>query len=218
MKIRAYIIAIFLFVFACKTVEEPTLIGQDYFPVNVGDYWVYEMDSISFDAFNEVSDTLHYFIREEIANTFYDVRDSLSYAVDVYYKLDSADNWTFKRTEVSNRNLYRAERVEEDHRFVKLVFPVKDKKSWDGNQLNIHEPLFYRFRNVASPKTVAGINYPNVLMVEQEDDSNFFQRKLSLEYYAYQVGLIKKEFISTEEQFGVLAGSKYTKTLIEAGN
>jgi hypothetical protein len=89
---------------------------------------------------------------------------------------------------------------------VKLVFPIADRKSWDGNQANALETDLFRYRNVDSEYEVAGKLYSKTVTVEQESDSNFFQVFDRKEIFGENVGLIYKKDEQTEIQFDVKEG------------
>ncbi len=208
---------IILAALSCKRVEPPKeSIGQEYFPLEVGKYCCYKMDSISHDGFAGTSDTLHYYLKETIESTFEDNAGNTAYRIRIEYRFDSLGRWLFKQYISANAGLYSAEINRNDIRLVNLSFPVRNRKTWDANELNYLEPLICRYINVNKAYELGDTEYPITLEVDQGDEEDPFFRFYGREVYAFGIGLIQKQYINTEQQIGkYLKGSEFTKTLYE---
>lgn len=67
-----------------------------------------------------------------------------------------------KRCWASNKTVTAAEKVEENVRFVKLAFPVKDEQVWNGNAQNTLDGWNYSYQFFDRPRTVGGITFDSV--------------------------------------------------------
>lgn len=175
------------------------------------------MDSIYHDGFTGNSDTLHYVLRETIESNFVDNAGNTAYRIRIDYKYDSMPKWEFKQYISANADIYSAQINRNDVRLVKLSFPVRNRKTWDENELNSLEPQTNRYVNVHNAYNLNDtLVYQQTLEVDQGDEVDPFFRFYGREVYAFGIGLIKKQYINTEQQIGkYLQGSEYTKTLYE---
>jgi len=217
LNTRLLFVFILFFSFGCKRVEPPKeSIGQEYFPLEVGKYCCYKMDSIFHDGFEGISDTLHYFLKETIESSFEDNAGNTAYRIRIDYRFDSTEQWVFKQYVSANADLYSAQINRNDVRLVVLSFPVRNRKTWDINELNYLDPNICRYSNVNNAFQVENTLFPKTLEVDQENEDNPFFRFYSREIYAFGIGLVKKEYINTEQQIDkYLKGSEFTKTLYE---
>ena len=143
-------------------------------------------------------------------------------------------SWTLKNVWSENRTATSAEKVEENVRYVKLKFPVKEDQKWNGNIQNTLTEWNYSYNFFDLSRTVGGIKFDSVLQVDQYDDEskNLVERTLYIEKYARNVGLIHKQVIDIESQPGsnppsnffqipimqrVTSGFQYTMTINSYG-
>lgn len=181
----------------------------EYYPVDTGYYVIYEVDSINFDD-NFVppeSDTNSYQVKEYIESTFIDNEGRVAYRLERYTRKDSSHTWRIKNAWYLVRNQTSAERVEENLRFIKLVFPPEVGQTWDGNKfLNItpeidyYEDWEYEITEHDVPATVNGLSFSETLLVSHVDRENLIEKTFSEERYARGVGLIEREFLHLEKQ------------------
>ena len=177
----------------------------EYFPVEIGSFVVYNVDSIKFiDNEPTVSDTAQYQIKELIESVFVDNEGRDTYRIERYKRRDSLSPWVIEDVWFSNRTQTTAERIEENLRFIKLVFPPKIGLTWDGNVfIDIHEGIEwledweYEITELDVPNTVNELSFDSTLTVLQEDNQadfvNVIEKIYSIEVYAKHVGLVSKE-------------------------
>lgn len=193
---------------SCKedTITETIVQGYEYFPTDQGRYNQFAVDSIQWDDFNSTIDTFNFDIRELNDTIILDNsgdstvrlerlrRDSINGAW--YIK----DIWSMKRTATT------AEKVEENERFIKLRFPLKNDKVWDGNYYNTIGNWDYKITALGEPFTVNGVTFPETVTVLQTGINDIPQgqteplinKQIGKEVYAKGVGLIYKELMITE--------------------
>jgi len=70
--------------------------GYSYFPVDSGIVRIYQIDSIYWDEFTGINDTVSYRIKEVIAGTFTDNAGRKSQRIE-RFREDAAGNWTIDR-------------------------------------------------------------------------------------------------------------------------
>jgi hypothetical protein len=207
---------------------KPPELGYEYFPVDVGRFQVYKVDSVFFNDFTFRKDTFRFFVKEKIESVFTDAAGRDARRLVRYYRNNPSEEWVIGDIWMMNRTAYTAEKVEENQRMVKLVFPVKKDARWDGHRYNGLPLAEYRFLDVHVPRNVHSFVFDSTLNVLQMADSNLIERKLAFEWYAKNVGMIYKRYINLLDKDSVINftlpfmqradfGYDYTYTLIDYG-
>ena len=177
-----------------------------YFPLNIGSWVVYDVEDINIDAPSAVFDTNYYQIKEVVDSPFIDESESKAYRINRYYRKDATKPWKIKdvwTTQIINNT---AQRVEENIRYVKLSFPLKMDKTWNGNLYNMLDTLHqynYQITQLDTAEAINNINFDSVLMVTQLLDTSLIKKYYSYEKYAKNIGLVyKKEIRILSNQSG----------------
>ncbi|MBS1634613.1 MAG: hypothetical protein JST26_01740 [Bacteroidetes bacterium] len=224
--------------FSChkKKTETPPDVGYDYYPTTLGKYIIYNVDSTIYDDFKHDTVYYHYQIKEKLEEQYTDnegraairmVRYIKKYNPNVPY---SAMSWTIKDVWEVNKTQTTAEVVEENVRFVKLAFPVKQDASWNGNARNTNPEWDYQYNYINNKETINGTTFDNVLYVEQKDDKeiNQIHREYYIEKYAKGVGLVYREIkdlysdlspipVGVKVEDRIVRGVKYKLTYVTHG-
>ncbi len=212
------LLAALLALAGCKQDMDNTILSDylyDYAPVNKGHYVIYDVDSIVYNFVQpsiQNVDTIRYQVKELIADTFYDNLSRVSYRLELYRRPNSSVAFSdIDRVWYSyiSKNTY--ERVEDDLRFIKLVFPPITGQTWSGNQYlpatdttkdvyQAYAGWTYTYTSVNVPTTVNGQSFDSTLVVTGVNNENLVDKKLSRETYARHVGLIYKEWEKINKQ------------------
>ena len=188
--------------FACKKkTEDPPDVGYAYAPENIGKYIVYDVDSTIYDDFFDDTIYYKYRIKEKLEEVFMDNQGRKAIKLVRYIKkyndTVSYDNiaWTVKDVWNYTRTATTLEVVEEDIRFTKIIFPIKEDATWNGNANNTLGEWEYEYTYSDRTETINGTAFDNVLMVTQKDDKNknAIHREYYVEKYAKDVGLVYRE-------------------------
>jgi hypothetical protein len=233
MKIyKLLIVAVCALAFlSCKKYADPSSedLGYSFFPINDGDYSIYSVIDTSYNGSGVIDTIKQYFIKEEIHHPI-TVNDEVRYQVYVYYKNAKTDTWKSYPDSVWTEfnSLGKIIRVENNVRFVKLVFPLEVGKSWDGN---ISDPSndpqdYYEMKNIRRSYSYGNYYYPNTVSVVQIDDISVIRERYSIEVYADETGLVYKEVKDYDYQlpppgggisFNIQGGHRYIQKLIKHG-
>ncbi|HRD38199.1 MAG TPA: hypothetical protein PLC65_06175, partial [Bacteroidia bacterium] len=199
MKNLFYILALMAFFAACKkkTVPETHVVyGSEYYPNTLGNYVIYEVDSIVYDEFT--SDTTHYkyLIKEKLEEEFTDPENKPALKIARYIKKYSASKpydsipWSIKDIWQANVNKTNVEVVEENVRFTKLIFPVKEGSAWDGNAKNSIGQWDYTYSYIDKSETINSIPLQKTLLVTQKNFRTLISWQYYIEKYTAGVGLV----------------------------
>lgn len=195
MKISFLSIIICFFLFTCtsESIDFADRLGYDYYPLEVGNYIDYQVEEINYSLTLE-PEIIRYQIRELVQSTFTDNNGDLTYRLEVYRRNTSASDWVLDSVWASKRTELQASKVQGNHTFVKLSFPVEEGRTWNGNALNGFQEDEYLMQNLGQSMTVNAQDFVETLEVLQENDSSLVGKNKRIEQYAKNVGLIHRSW------------------------
>ncbi len=211
---------ILFMIYSCeKTKEEydEDKFGYDYFPLEIGKYWIYKVDSTIYDdqgskIINTISE-----VKEEVVERYTDQVGDTIYRIERSWRTGDSTSWKLTDVWTSYENNHQAFRTEENLKFIKFVFPPIKGLSWNGN-LYIDESTVidvagesvnmysgwdnYKIGSLDITETIGKTDYAKVATVLQTDDnnSNAIERRYAIEKYARGVGLVYKEYEILDSQ------------------
>lgn len=194
-----------LFFFACAKRElddHQTDMGYEYFPVKVGQYRTYAVDSIVFGQVG--ADTISSQIRETIVEELVDGSDK-KYRVLREWRQSADDNWQPNTVWWIVKEDNRVIQTEENLKFIKLTFPVKLGNSWNGNaffdertsvlvgseNVEFFKEWDYQVTGVGTRVLPAG-SFDDVVIVREADFETSIELRKSTSVYAKGVGLVER--------------------------
>lgn len=216
------LLVIFATIFGCKNSSvtedlDEVVQGEDYFPLELGKFVSYQVDSTIYDVDGNNTITINTtsFVREEVSDTLRDSEGDLIYRIERSEKANIEDPWVIQDIWVAKRTEFQAERVEENLRFIKMIFPLAEEATWDGN-LFIDERTIIPiagesievFKNwnseivlLAQPDNIGGIVFDEVTTISHADSENLIELRSVTEKYAKGVGLVDREIriLDTQE-------------------
>ncbi|MFL5730483.1 MAG: hypothetical protein ACJ75J_13430 [Cytophagaceae bacterium] len=193
MSKHLYIFLLAVSLFSCKRKEEVFDLGEDYFPVRNpnGNYIIYDVQRIIFQATGP--DTSNYQLKEVVGDTV-TLNGKLYYKVWRYSRPDASGTWPAQPDSVwyEYNNGAQAVKDENNRNYIKLIFPVEENKTWNGNALNIYASDDYTMVNVGKSYTSNGHYFPTTVKVVQNDEASLVDEDKRYEVYAKGIGLIEK--------------------------
>lgn len=177
-------------------------IYTDYYPLKIGNYHVYLVDSIFYDDFTSTSDTFQYQIKEMITDTFFDEQQQLNYRLERQYKYKSKNEsfdtipWQLKNVWFITKTNYSIQRVEENYRYVTITNPIKNGITWDGNAFNAKNKANYTYESFGETL----LEKEQSVAVIQQDIENLIEKKYYEQYFAKGIGLTKYYYIDVQSQ------------------
>lgn len=197
---------IFLLTFSACNKKDTVEINYnyEYYPYSIGHYVTYRVDSIfyTYSNPNYFRDTARYELKELIADTLYDNENALNYKIELYRRADSSAAWAIWKVWYLKPTVTNVQKVEDDIRFIKLVFPPQESAEWNGNiyvpttdPYTVYRDWNYVYSNVHQPYSINGFNFDSTLTVTAVDvTNNLITKTLHREVYAKNVGMIYREW------------------------
>ena len=199
---------------------------SDYFPLQVGKYITYNLDSTVFINFGQKDTVVKYQVKDSVETMITDNLGRPAFRIVRYMRKNTGQSWVASNTFMAVASTAGIEFVENNLRFIKLVFPIKQDYTWKGNRyidtysLNSTTKYFddwdYQYDSVNASITLGGILVNNTIKVNQRDEflgkdpklfnTQYAEKNYSVEKYAKTIGLVYKEFMHWEYQ-GPQSGS-----------
>lgn len=197
-KIHAFSIFILIIISIFSSCKKDTIIDDNendytYANLQVGNWIEYSVSEIKIDEESKVNDTSNYYIKEIITEKFTDLTNEDAFRIERYLRMEQTDNWIIKDVWSAQIVDKSYQKVEEDVRLKKIVFPVVEGNTWDGNIFNTNAQQIYEITSLDKPETINQQAFDSVLTVTQINESNLIEKKLSVEKFAKNIGLVYKE-------------------------
>lgn len=209
-KAYTLIFGAILIFFSCgdNVIEAPdeTLLGYEYFPIEVGYTWEYQVDSVLIVQGGSANETTTSYIQEKVSDLLSEDGDERTYRLERRYRKDLNSDWELRDIWQVSVDNERAIRTEENLKFIKLVFPAIKGEKWDGNlffdsnkeftvaanNIAIYQDWNYKIEDVGLSREYNGTTYPAVLHVTHINEESLISQRFSEEYYAEGVGLVER--------------------------
>ena len=236
-KTIAFGCILLLCVWSCtkKKAEDVAVnIGLDYYPVIIGKYIIYSVDSVVYNDLRKDTTIYKSLLKEKIADAFTDNTGQTAYRIERYIKkynpalLYDSMPWTIKTVYMMNANNKNIQIQEGNNRFCKLSFPVLAKNTWNGNAFNSLGEQTYKYDYVDNAETINNKAFTDVCLVIQKAFHPLTLDQNYVEKYAKGVGLVYKEITdvvsnSPSANFAIPvlqrieSGSIYKQTFLSIG-
>jgi hypothetical protein len=204
--------------FSCEKENDTQVFlnASSYYPLQSGRVWFYRMDSTTIQDFGGTLVTFSYHIKDSVGTSFFDNSGRESWPVYRFITDTLQESpWQSLSTSYVTPTAKDVEVVDDNNlRFIKLVSPVSMGKLWNGNSFidtrsaNTNYQYLdgweYAYDSLNLPyQTLAGLIDSSVIVHQRDETSPegafdpqyYQQRNYSVEVYAYNKGLIYKNFL-----------------------
>ena len=226
MPMRCLLICVIavLFLNCSDTIDpDPDVLGYNYFPLNIGDYRTYQVNQITYSLFAP-TDTAQFLRKELVVDTF-QTQNETNFVLHLFSRRSDQDPWELDSVWTARRTQNHAIVVENNIPFVKMVFPVRENKTWDGNLFNAQPMDEYEITEIGGFLETPAGNFNNLLTIfENNDPDTLIFQDIRQAVYAGDVGLIYQKssilnYCNTDPDcLGTLeSGIKFDQILIDYG-
>ena len=210
----SFIAILFLVVISSCTKKKDLYFGdysKNYFPLNFGKYIVYDVDSIYWDDVYDVRSLHHSQMRWTVSDTFRDEQFRLSYRINTDIRPNDTLPWVAHRVIYVTPTETTLEYTEENARFIKMIFPVNNGGTWQGNRLmrtDLDKDLAYfdgwnyYYDKFSEPFSNGFAYFDNTVTVNAVNDTvsnpelvptQYAEKTFAKEVYAQGVGMVYRE-------------------------
>jgi hypothetical protein len=211
---------IFLIQIICSCNKSNPLVTDtpaDYYPMHIGNYIIYRMDSLKFINVGSADTLISYLAKEVVEDSITDNLGQPSFRV-VRYLSDTTGTsaWTPSIAYMVTPLKGSVEVVENNLRFIKMVTPVQDWITWLGNayldtksdtsSIAYMDGWNYTYANTGQPFDVLAGTIPETVTVNEANavtgsaNGSYTQTVFSVEVYGKNIGPIYKKFLYTAYQ------------------
>jgi len=193
---------------------------SDYYPLQVGKYITYNLDSTLFINFGQKDTVIHYQIQDRVDSPITDNTGRDGFRILRFIRHDTSEAWAPNNTFMVTPTENSIEFVENNLRFIKLKSPLRKDYTWKGNSFidtysNISNVRYlddwdYIYDSLGLPLSINSINIDSTIKVFERDEfigedpslstTQYAEENYSVEKYGKGIGLIYREFLHWEYQ------------------
>lgn len=195
---------------------------NDYYPLQVGKYITYNLDSTIYLAFGARDTVISYQAQDRVDAQITDNLGRPAYRIIRYLRTDSTQDWMPDNTFMAVPTGNSIEYVENNLRFLKLEMPIKENFTWKGNSyidtystvsdVQYLDDWDYIYDSLDVPLTINSVNIDSTIKVDERDEflgqdpsipgTQYAEKTYSVEKYGKGIGLVYREFLHWEYQGG----------------
>jgi len=208
-KLFSFTVLASLIIFsACKkTVEEyPAPPLSDYFPLTVGKYITYSLDStVYYTNFGTTAAIKSYQVKLVVDAQITDGLGRPAYRIIRYIRSSPTAPFVADNTFMALNTGTSIEFIENNLRFLKLKSPIQQDYTWKGNAyintnsqvpyLKFYDDWDYYYDSLYMPAKIGAITVDSTIKVAEIDDQTAIDRTFSEAKYAKGIGLVYRNFL-----------------------
>lgn len=209
-----FLIAMAVFWSGCSKETEELRVTpvHEYYPLEVGKYMTYRLDSTVYVNLNTVKEVHTYIIQDFVDSMITDNLGRPSYRIRRMIRSnDDTTVWTDNATFIVTPLDKSIELIENNLRYIKLKAPVTEGYTWRGNSyinsysnpdLQYLDNWEYYYENVDQPYS-GTVPYAETITIQQRDEvlgnpnnkAFYFEINQGREIYAKGIGLVYRHFL-----------------------
>lgn len=213
-SLTALLFAVFILAYSCKKADPPVEWEEPdaaFYPLEIGKYVIYNVDSIIWNDELCVEVIKKYQIKHIISDTFTNNEGTFSYRVETKIRERVQDSWTPHDVIYVSRFGNNLEWVHQDLRFIKMVFPVQNQRQWKGNAYIpsqdskrwYFDDWDYQYAQLGEPYNAGEVVYDETVTVHQVDrvinnpetlPLDSASRTYGKEVFAKGIGMVYREY------------------------
>ena len=174
--------------------NDPAPDDSAYFPLQVGDYWVYQVTQEKYEAVNSAAKQI-YQVQQKVSSST-NQNGQVVYLVEESVRQTGQSAWRLNGIHTVYKNLAEVVSQENNLPVVKLAFPVRATTSWNTNAYNANPDTQLQYQDSRRPFTVGKLGFEGAVSVVGTNDSTLVNQKKYLRVYVPNVGLVYREDLS----------------------
>ena len=171
--------------------DNPAPDDAAYFPLQVGDYWVYQVTQETYatpsPAVNQA-----YQLQQKISSSYHQ-NGQLLYLVEESVRQTGQSAWTLSGIHTLYENLSEVVGQENNVPVIQLTFPITAATSWNANAYNTNSDTPLQYQAIGASFAVGTLGFANTVSVTGTNDSTLVNQEKHRRVYAQNVGLVYGE-------------------------
>lgn len=204
---------------ACKTNADDLDVpnyenGSKYYPLDSGIIRHYQVDSIAYDDNTGAIDTFRFVLEEEIIGTIVGQFQEPHWVIKRSVKKELSQIWEPRASLFVLGTPNNLQVVEENNRFVKLVFPLGNTNTWNGNMYNNLGRRNYLLQFKEQAFTLEDTSFIDCAQIQEANIKNAIEEVFVRSVYAANIGLVDFTNIYLNTQTSGTSGYAIRQKLI----
>jgi hypothetical protein len=183
------IFLVFLII-SCEKINksDPVKSYKEYYPLKIGNYIIYNVDSTSFEG---KLTKFNYELKDIITDTFSDQEKRLNYRIERFQKDSNSESWKLRNVWTATFTDDKLINFEQNINYVRLIFPINSKQKWNLNAYNSLSVQNASYSDIHKSFKMGTIFVDSsVTIVEKADTSNLISNEFQKRVYGFDIGLI----------------------------
>lgn len=191
------------------------VVEPDYFPLEIGNYWVYEVEETTYSLLEVV--TSNYELRETLVDTI--EGESPTYLMLQERRANEGEEWEADSMFTVRKTSTALIVTENNLAYARMAFPVERGKEWNGNAYNALPEAEYEYVEVST--ILSELEFGTLVQVQLSDiEQNLVNQDEQYQIYAEGVGLIEKNyirfnFVTSGENLGEIESGRVLKQYLK---
>ena len=180
---------------SCQTNNaDPKPDDLTYFPLDSGDYWVYQVTQETYFPNTPVKKSV-YQLQQRISSSYIN-NGQLYFLLEESIKRSEQAGFQLSAVKTVYKNLKEVVSAERNVPLLKLAFPIAPTTSWNINTYNANPDTLLRYEDTRNVFSVGNLKFDQTVSVLGTNDSTLVNQERYRRVYAPNVGLIFSENVS----------------------
>ena len=189
------LLALLAGVVACEQVNveaDHSRSGFEYYTLAQGQYRIFEVNQVTYN-FAAENDTLHYEIKEFVADHYLNQEGDTTYILQRLRKESENASWKLDSVYHIRKTPFQVVELNNNVPVVKLVFPFSEGKTWNSNILNASLADSFRMIDVNQPFLVGdSIISETVTVLQRNIQDEIVRKDIRKEVFGKNIGRVYK--------------------------
>lgn len=178
---------------SCKDDDTLPTKASALYPLEVGQYQIYDIKQVVYAVDVPDSTSTSWQERDVVDRVSQQSGSAVTYIVARYQRKSTEESWKKVKEYAVEKSPDKIIQTVDNTSVVPLIFPVRDKFTWNGNMYNSQDEQNFVYMLSKEPFSVDTKTFPNTTSVSERDETSVINNYVSLKVYAPEVGLIFEE-------------------------
>ena len=176
---------------ACQKTTDPEPADSDYFPLQTGDYWIYQVTQETY-SLTDAATKQSFQIQRKIGSSF-TRNGQLFFQVEESTRKTEQAAWQISAIRTVYKTLSEVVSLTDNVPALTLVFPISTTASWNINTYNARPDTLLQYKDRGRSLTLGKRTFEQTVSVVGANDSTLVGQETYRRIYAPAVGLIYRE-------------------------